>query len=109
MAFTLASYLIRVEMFKEFISTKYINLVMNSTIYRKTQIEPKIVKQNNQANYNGTKLKSTLISLPPLAEQKRIVERVDKVMLLCDRLEEQVEKSQREMKALMGSVMRYAN
>ncbi len=105
MACTLASYLIRIEMFMEFISTKYINLVMNSNVYRRTQIEPGIVQQNNQANYNGTKLKNTCIPLPPLAEQKRIVERVDKLMELCDRLEEQVEKSQRKMEVLMGSVM----
>ena len=103
--FTLASYLIRVSIFSEYLSSRYINTVMNSRIYRKTQIEPKIVQQNNQANYNGTKLKNTLIPLPPLAEQKRIVKRVDKLMELCDRLEEQVVKSQEEMKALMGSVM----
>lgn len=32
-------------------------------------------------------LKNTIIPLPPLEEQKRIVEKIDQLMLLCDKLE----------------------
>lgn len=39
-----------------------------------------------QPNLNIGKIKSTLISLPPLAEQHRIAAKVDELMTLCDRM-----------------------
>lgn len=38
---------------------------------------------------SGTKVASILMPLPPLEEQKRIVQKVDELMALCDRLEQQ--------------------
>ena len=40
-----------------------------------------------QPNLNVGKIKSTVVPLPPLAEQRRIVARVDELMALCDRLQ----------------------
>ncbi|MGI0486878.1 restriction endonuclease subunit S [Pantanalinema rosaneae CENA516] len=40
-----------------------------------------------QPNLNVGKIKETLIPLPPLAEQKRIVAKVDALLSLCDTLE----------------------
>lgn len=40
-----------------------------------------------QPNLNVQKIKELLVPLPPLAEQKRIVAKVDEWMALCDRLE----------------------
>ena len=42
-----------------------------------------------QPNLNLTKVKMTVIPLPPLAEQQRIVARVDKLLLLCDVLRDE--------------------
>jgi len=39
------------------------------------------------------KLRSFVIALPPLAEQHRIVAKVDELMILCDQLEQQTEES----------------
>ena len=36
------------------------------------------------------KLESVVLALPPLAEQHRIVARVDELMALCDRLDERL-------------------
>ncbi|OAI20827.1 hypothetical protein A1359_20280 [Methylomonas lenta] len=40
-------------------------------------------------NLNSDKVKSFLLPLPPLAEQHRIVAKVDELMALCDQLEQQ--------------------
>src|SRR3546814_18033325 len=66
---------------------RYLNAWMNTSLFRSTQIVPLIKKQTGQANVNGTALKNMLVPLPPLAEQHRIVAKVDELMALCDQLE----------------------
>ena len=43
--------------------------------------------------------------LPPLAEQKRIVAKVDELMKLCDELEEQLRRSKEESERFMQAVL----
>jgi hypothetical protein len=50
-------------------------------------------------------LSNTPIAVPPLVEQKRIVAKVDELMALCDRLEEQVRESDRLSSELMASMV----
>ena len=45
--------------------------------------------------------------LPPLAEQHRIVERVDQLMALCDQLEDQLQQSQTDGARLMEATVRH--
>ena len=84
---TFASYLIRIQLSQTSSSPRYMNLAMNARVFRETQIVPLIKKQTGQANVNGTALKNMLVPLPPLAEQNRIVARVDELMTCCDQLE----------------------
>lgn len=58
----------------------------------------------NIANISLEKLNPLLISVPPIAEQHRIVAKVDELMTLCDQLEQQTE-SQIEAQQTLVSVL----
>lgn len=87
---TFASYLIRIRLPETLLFPPFFSVVMNAPYYRQTQIEPEIVQQCGQANFNGTKLASTVVPVPPLAEQLRIVAKVEQLMVLVDALETQL-------------------
>ena len=64
----------------------------------------------NQAAVNTDTLKEQVIPLPPLAEQKRIVAKVDELMALCDRLEAQQQEREEKHKAISrASLARFAD
>lgn len=104
---TFASYLIRVQFSKD-ISTDFVNHYINSSFCRKTQLEPEIIQQNGQANFNGTKLKNIICPLPPLAEQNRIVQKLDELMQHCNELEASIKESAAQNEKLLQQVLREA-
>jgi hypothetical protein len=53
----------------------------------------------------AAKLKRLPIAVPPLAEQLRIVARVDELMALCDKLEAQLTTAQSETRHLLDAVL----
>jgi len=55
---------------------------------------------------NSTSLSRIVFPLPPLPEQARIVEKVDKLMAYCDELEKQVKENQQNSEKLMGAVLK---
>lgn len=54
-----------------------------------------------------TKMGAALFPLPPLAEQKRIVAKVDILMILCDELESKLKQSQSDSEKLMSSIVHH--
>ena len=62
-----------------------------------------------QPNLNGGKIKSTLIPLPPLAEQHRIVAKVDELMALCDQLEAAQQERERRRDRLASASLQRLN
>jgi type I restriction enzyme S subunit len=55
-----------------------------------------------------TQLIKILLPLPPLAEQNRIVAKVEELMALCDQLESQLTTTQTEAARLLESVLHHA-
>ena len=102
---TFASYLIRIRLPSTFLCPSFFNLAMNATYFRQTQIEPEVVQQCGQANFNGTKLASTALPVPPLAEQRRIVAKVDELMALVDALEMQLAASRTTAEKLLAALV----
>ena len=51
-------------------------------------------------------IRDTIITIPPLEEQKVIVEKVNSLMALCDELEQQIETSQTQIEQLMQSCLK---
>ncbi|CAJ1772223.1 restriction endonuclease subunit S [Aeromonas veronii] len=79
-----ASYLIRVRRLDS-IYAPYVKTFLGANIYWR-QLEM-VSMGTGQPNVNGNSLKNLNIPLPPLAEQHRIVAKVDELMALCDQLE----------------------
>ncbi|MEI6335298.1 MAG: restriction endonuclease subunit S [Methylococcaceae bacterium] len=61
-----------------------------------------------QKNINLEILNAVLIPLPPLAEQQRIVAKVDELMALCDQLEAQLITTQTDSRRLLEAVLHEA-
>jgi type I restriction enzyme S subunit len=105
--FTLASYLIRVRLFEK-LNPEYVAYFINSAVCRAKFIEPDIIQQNGQANFNGSKLRTIPIPLPPLPEQDAIVEQVQALTATCDALEVEIEHSRIHASYLLQAVLKEA-
>ncbi|MDD3082711.1 MAG: restriction endonuclease subunit S, partial [Desulfobacterales bacterium] len=81
-----ASYLIRVKRI-EGMYPSFVKTYLGSQLYWKQLYANSM--GTGQPNVNGNALKSLVFALPPLAEQHRIVAKVDELMALCDQLEQQ--------------------
>jgi len=58
-----------------------------------------------QPNISREKIIATIIPLPPLNEQKRIVKKVDELMLLCDKLEVEQDKNSETHQILVETLL----
>jgi type I restriction enzyme S subunit len=102
-----AGYLIRIHRKEELLDADFLNYFLNSQIasdYGKTVV----ISSVNQANINGTKLKSYPIPAPPLAEQKAIVAKLDYLHKQTQRLARLYERKLAALEELKKSLLHQA-
>lgn len=76
-----------------------------------TYFQSELIKNQSGMTAKGIKssvLKTLFIPLPPLAEQHRIVAKVEQLMKTCDALEAEVAKSRTEIDRLMQTILKEA-
>jgi type I restriction enzyme S subunit len=106
--FSFASYLIRIRCANWLVSPTFLNFVMNSPLFRETEIVPHLKQQCGQANVNGTILRNMRVPVPPAAEQHRIVAKVDELMAFCDRLKADLVESRNRQQRLATTLIETA-
>lgn len=100
-----ASYLIRVKridgMYSSFIKTFLGSQVYWQQLYANSM-------GTGQPNVNATALKGLLFPIPPLAEQHRIVAKVDELMAMCDALKNRINDAQTTQIQLADTIVEQA-
>ncbi|MBA3531937.1 MAG: restriction endonuclease subunit S [Ardenticatenales bacterium] len=92
---------------KELLLPKWIMLFANSPLGR-LYFEGASKQTTNLASINMTQLRSCPLPLPPLAEQQRIVARVDDFMALCDELDATLSASATDQRRLLDAILHEA-
>ena len=92
-----------VPIFNNNIYSKYLLYILSSQIMKNKYT--RIANKSGQAFYNLSreKLGNLLIPVPPLEEQKRIVEKIENLMEICNLLEEKIDTSEKISENLLKS------
>lgn len=86
--------------------TKYIVDALNSP--HCYELSQKYTHGTGNRDLGLTRMVNITVPLPPLAEQERIVEKVDRLMALCDELEQEVTSAKKYAAQLMEAVLQEA-
>ncbi len=89
------------------VDAEYLNLFNGSAAARTYYAGQASGTSNSMRNLSREQILRLLVALPPLAEQRRIVARVDGLMALCDRLEAQLTRTRTLSLNLAASVVHY--
>lgn len=82
--------------------------VLNYLRFAQPEIKMAAYQMAGQPNIKIPTLTERIFPLPPLAEQQRIVKRIDELMDLCNKLEESIIRSQKITEKLYQSVLKEA-
>ena len=97
-------HFIRMRLSKELVIPQYIALV-GETLFVRNQIKSLFISTAGQKTINQSHISSIKIPLPSLAEQRRIVARVDELMALCDQLEAQLQERQHRQRVVVAAAL----
>jgi type I restriction enzyme, S subunit len=92
------------KLFKDTLYSKYLAYILKSLMVQNQILEKS--KTSAQANLFLGKIKEIKVVLAPLAEQKRIVSKVDKLMKLCDELETKLTQTQTESEKIINAAVK---
>ncbi len=96
--------MIRVRVSKQ-VSLRYVHMVLVSPDLRAYLTSSATGSSETMPKINQEVLLNALIPLPPLAEQHRIVAKVDELMTLCDQLEQQLSQADQQRRRLLEAVL----
>jgi type I restriction enzyme S subunit len=99
--------LIRLRLASQFVCPKLVRWFAESPVLRK-DIENYCATTVGNWGISASNLKEVRIPLPPLAEQHRIVAKLDELMSGCDQLEAQLTTTQTESRRLLEAVLHEA-
>jgi len=88
---------------KPCVNPDYLTKLINSPLIRKFSEEG--TEGVGNKNLVLRKIKAFLTPIPPIAEQKRIVARVDQLMALCDNLEQNINAAANSRSTLLNAMM----
>ncbi|MFT5760592.1 MAG: type I restriction enzyme S subunit [Alteromonadaceae bacterium] len=103
--FHLAPNVAKVEAFSD-LSLQYLSVYLNSPLGKVELF--KSMKSTAQPSISMTTLREMWVSLPPLAEQHRIVAKVDELIALCEKLKARLSDSQTTQLHLADAVVENA-
>lgn len=87
------------------LDSNYVCFVMSASPSRDFLRERASGTSGTMPKINQKTLTSLPIPIPPLAEQRRIVEKIHKLMMQCDQLERQIESANLKTSELLAAVM----
>ena len=96
--------LIRLRVWTEFVATEYVRLAMSAPVIR-TAIESFCATSVGNMGISASDLVTVPIPLPPLAEQRRIVAKVDELMAVLDALEATLTAARTTSERLLAAVI----
>ena len=97
-----------VKTFKKLTNSNYLAIVLNSPYGYKYATGNMSSIGASAGNFNLGRIRSFPIPLPPLAEQKAIVEKVENLMQKVSAMEEEINKSEQNAQMLMQAVLKEA-
>jgi type I restriction enzyme S subunit len=102
-----ASYLIRIKIKKNFYVSDLLSYFINS-IFGRQYIASVVSQQVGQANVNGTKLSFMPLPFPPLPEQQKIVEEIERRFSVADEVEKTIDQCLKQAERLRQSILKKA-
>lgn len=92
--------------FSDFIDKEFFNLLNKTSVTRNHLIQVATGTSDSMKNISRYNIKLTPTPFPPLPEQKAIVSKVNKLMALCDVLEQEVKQNKAQSEQLMQSCLK---